>query len=188
MSDREERARQLIERARPLHSPSTADAARVRAALGARIAAEPLLVAPDAPAAVGTAASGLGKLLAVFAAGSSLGLAAGLYVAATYGEPRVVEVVTPAPSAANSAVPVPMPVADVTSRELPAAVPAPRAAESDLARAAVPAAPRTARAEAASDSLTRAVGGTAGVVGPVGVSCGSSVPRAGANRAVVTSG
>jgi len=82
MSDWDDRAQRVLERVRPLHGPGPADAARVRAALGARIAADPgLLVASSiAP----SAAAGLAKVLAIFGAGSVAGFGAGFYVAEAF--------------------------------------------------------------------------------------------------------
>lgn len=89
MSDLEERARRLVDAARPGHNPSAADAARVRAALQARVLAEPLLIEPGpmhaGPLRAGRAAGGaggaLGKVLVALGVGSALGFAAGLYAA-----------------------------------------------------------------------------------------------------------
>jgi hypothetical protein len=82
MNDVEERARHLIEAARAGHHPNAADAARVRAALKARVLAEPLLLQPSPPA---VGASGvLGKVLIALGVGGSLGFAAGLYAAQAF--------------------------------------------------------------------------------------------------------
>jgi hypothetical protein len=83
MNDVEERARHLIEAARAGHHPNAADAARVRAALKARVLAEPLLLQPGAAPAVG-ASGALGKVLIALAVGGSLGFAAGLYAAQAF--------------------------------------------------------------------------------------------------------
>jgi hypothetical protein len=97
MSDLEERARRLVDAARPGHNPSAADAARVRAALKARVLAEPLLIQPGPaqtrpltpgllpPGPVPVAASGaFGKVLIALGVGSALGFAAGLYAASAF--------------------------------------------------------------------------------------------------------
>jgi hypothetical protein len=89
MSDLDERARRLLDAARPGHNPTDADAARVRAALKARVLAEPLLIQPlpmpagrFQPGRAPSAASGvLGKVLIALGVGSALGFAAGLYAA-----------------------------------------------------------------------------------------------------------
>src|SRR5688572_1577863 len=89
MSDLEERARRLVDAARPGHNPTAADAARVRAALKARVLAEPLLLQPGpmqagplrAGRAPGAAGGALGKVLIALGVGSALGFAAGLYAA-----------------------------------------------------------------------------------------------------------
>jgi hypothetical protein len=82
MSDMEERARRLVDAARPGHNPTGADAARVRAALKARVLAEPLLIQPGPAQAA--ASGGLGKLLVAVGVGSALGFAAGLYAAQAF--------------------------------------------------------------------------------------------------------
>jgi hypothetical protein len=97
MSDWDERARQLIDIARPLHSPNAADAARVRAALGLRFAADPGLIPRSLPAAASPAA-GLAKLLVVFAAGSSVGFAAGLYAAGAFEPAPAQRISVPVPA------------------------------------------------------------------------------------------
>jgi hypothetical protein len=92
MSDLEERARRLVDAARPGHNPTAADAARVRAALKARVLAEPLLIQPGptqagplrAEGAPGAAGGALGKVLVALGMGSALGFAAGLYAARAF--------------------------------------------------------------------------------------------------------
>jgi hypothetical protein len=79
MSDLEERARRLVDAARPGHNPTAADAARVRTALKERLLAEPLLIQPSPVQAA--ASGGLGKVWVALGAGSALGFAAGLYAA-----------------------------------------------------------------------------------------------------------
>lgn len=83
MNDLEERARRMLDAARPGHNPTAADTARVRAALKARVLAEPLLLEPSIPPGVAPAgASGvLGKLIVALGVGGSLGFAAGVYAA-----------------------------------------------------------------------------------------------------------
>jgi hypothetical protein len=91
MSDLEERARRLLEAARPGHNPTDGDAARVRAALKARVLAEPLLIqplpmqsGPFQPGQAPATSRALGKVLGALGVGSALGFAAGLYAAQTF--------------------------------------------------------------------------------------------------------
>jgi hypothetical protein len=79
MKEMEERARQLLEIARAGHNPRPADATRVRAALKARVQAEPALLQASSKPALGS--SLLRKLALAFGAGGGAGFAAGLYVA-----------------------------------------------------------------------------------------------------------
>jgi len=85
MKELEERARQLLEIARAGHNPRPADATRVRAALKARVLAEPALLQVTSKPAPG--ASLLHKLAIAFGAGGGAGFAAGLYVAQTMAHP-----------------------------------------------------------------------------------------------------
>src|SRR4051812_31906860 len=90
MNDLEERARRLLDAARPGHSPTAGDAARVRSALKARVLAEPLLIQPVESHAGplhprdAAANSVLAKVLIALGAGSALGFAAGLYAAQAF--------------------------------------------------------------------------------------------------------
>jgi len=89
MKEMEERARQLIEMARAGHNPRPADATRVRAALKARVLAEPALLQVTSKPAPG--AGLLRKLALAFGAGGGAGFAAGLYVAQTMAARPAVE-------------------------------------------------------------------------------------------------
>lgn len=79
MTELEERARRLLDVARSQHDPSAMDAARVRSALRARVAAEPGLIEQPMRAAFERALPG--QLLVAFGAGGLAGFAAGVYVA-----------------------------------------------------------------------------------------------------------
>ena len=81
MKEMEERARQLLDIARTGHNPRPADATRVRAALRARVLAEPALLQPTSKPPFRS--SLLRKLALAFGAGGGAGFAAGLYVAQT---------------------------------------------------------------------------------------------------------
>jgi hypothetical protein len=133
MSDLDERAERLLQLARPLHSPSAADSARVRRALAARFAADPGLLQAAAQSAGGGAAAGLGKLLAVFGIGSSLGFAAGLYAAGAFTPASPALVVAPPPALS-------VPVASAAV-EAPARPEVPVEATGDEARPGVGVAP-----------------------------------------------
>lgn len=127
MNDRDTRAHQLIDVARSLHSPSAGDAARVRAALSARIAAEPKLIEPLVPAAA-PASAGLAQLLVVFGAGSSLGFAAGFYIALNSAPLPATPVAVTAPSAIVAA-PAAVGSEVQAERSAASAVPVPASAE-----------------------------------------------------------
>lgn len=80
MNELDERARRVLDVARALHNPSAADAARVRAGFEARVLADPMLLEPRLPPALG--ATGIvGKLLLAFGVGGSAGFLAGFLVA-----------------------------------------------------------------------------------------------------------
>jgi hypothetical protein len=85
MKEMEERARQLLEIARAGHDPRPVDATRVRAALKARVLAEPALL--QATSKPPLEASLLRKLALAFGAGGGAGFAAGLYVAHAVSAP-----------------------------------------------------------------------------------------------------
>lgn len=89
MKETEERARQLLDIARAGHNPRPADATRVRAALRARVLAEPALMQPTSKPPFRS--SLLRKLALAFGAGGGAGFAAGLYVAQTMAPRPVVE-------------------------------------------------------------------------------------------------
>ncbi len=95
MNEPQTRAQQLIEAARKGHDPSARDAARVRANLSARLRAEPLLIAPTpvTPKANGL----LAKLLLALGVGATLGFAAGLFAAPTYGTAALPPTLAPVP-------------------------------------------------------------------------------------------
>jgi hypothetical protein len=107
MSELDDQARGFLERARGVHAPSTDDAARVRGALMARVAADPGLL-PASGRSGGRL--GWGKPLVMFGAGTSLGFALGLYVAGAFTRdaPPVDVAVISAPT--NTAVSAPAPV------------------------------------------------------------------------------
>ncbi|MEO8183773.1 MAG: hypothetical protein ABI895_33530 [Deltaproteobacteria bacterium] len=79
MKELEERARRVLDVVRDRHNPAPADAARVRAALQARVWAEPALLQVSSRPAL--EARLLRKLLLAFGVGGGAGFAAGLYVA-----------------------------------------------------------------------------------------------------------
>jgi hypothetical protein len=113
MNDVEERARRLLDGVRTQHDPSSADSARVRARLAARVRAEPLLIAPTpaAQAAIGP----LGRLLVALGVGAGAGLAAGLYLAPGLAPtaPTTARATAPVPSAPAAFAPV----SDAASRD-----------------------------------------------------------------------
>ena len=147
MNELEERTRRALDAARAGHDPSAADAARVRAALKARVLAEPLLIQPGlAPAAVKSGV--LAKVLLALGVGGSLGFAAGLYVARTFlpGMPAgpIEPVLAAARASETSAVERPSIVIDApqTARvqsPAPAAPPRPKGESTSRARAGEPA-------------------------------------------------
>lgn len=113
MKEMEERARQLIDIARAGHNPGPVDAARVRAALKARVLSEPALLQASTKPALES--SLLRKLALAFGAGSGAGFAAGLYVAQT------LTARTPEVPAALAPVAVMAPAVESASAEAPAA-------------------------------------------------------------------
>jgi hypothetical protein len=106
MTDLDKRARRALEIARSGHEPSPADRARVRAALGARVRAEPLLL--DAPAlSTSPWRPILDKLLVALGLGGIAGFAMGFFVAGL-----AAPAVAPSPFA-------PVPVTGTASPESP---------------------------------------------------------------------
>jgi hypothetical protein len=79
MNELDERAQGWLEAARTGHNPSSADAERVRAALKARVLADPELFEPKPVSRF--VPRGVRQLLGVFGAGAVLGFGAGVYVA-----------------------------------------------------------------------------------------------------------
>jgi len=82
MKELEERARRVLDVVRDQHNPVPADAARVRAALQARVLLEPALLQVSSRPAL--EARLLRKLLLAFGVGGGAGFAAGLYVAQSF--------------------------------------------------------------------------------------------------------
>ncbi len=118
MKEMEERARQLLDIARAGHNPRPADATRVRAALKARVLAEPALIQPSSKPPFRS--SLLRKLALAFGAGGGAGFAAGLYVAQTLSAPAAVDL------PAQPAVASDLPHADSEAARAPAVeVPSP---------------------------------------------------------------
>lgn len=133
MKEMEQRARELLDIARAGHNPRPADATRVRAALKARVLAEPSLIQPTSKPPFRS--SLLRKLALAFGAGGGAGFAAGLYVAQTMSA-RAMPHELPVPAA---------PASDIQS------------AENKLASAPLPEAPAPAPAReepVASDTAT----------------------------------
>ena len=108
MTDLDDRARRTLEIARAAHEPTLADRTRVRAALGARLHAEPLLLdAPGTPAA-GSLGPVLDKLLLALGVGGVAGFAAGFFVAGLVAPAGPLAPPSPAPPLhAASAAPAP---------------------------------------------------------------------------------
>lgn len=136
MTELDDRARRTLEIARAAHEPSLADRARVRAALGARLHAEPLLLDATPASAPPRLARMLDRLLLGLGIGGVAGFAAGFVVADAVapGAAPSLAVPQPAPSSISApSAPSALPAADAVpdggpapepTRASPVAVPA----------------------------------------------------------------